>query len=99
LLPESVSLPVPTLVNATVLMLLPSWILPEKAPPLLPLPTVSVDALPLLVMAPVPAPLNALIVGLLPFRSSVPPTVTSPMGSAPAEPSFKVPAVMLVKPV
>ncbi len=91
----------PCLVRAIVPV--PFWMTPEKVVLELSLPTDKVALAPVFVT--VPAPASELIVSLKPAKSSVAPLamVTSvpvaPSAKAVAEPSFSVPASILVAPV
>ena len=78
------------------------WIVPEKAPPAPPLPTVKVSDPPAETLLIVPAPLTAPTVGLNPFRLSVPAftaraAVLSP--SAALLPNSNTPPLTVVPPV
>ena len=98
--PDSVSVPVPVLVNDSVPR--ESVITPAKLLVALLPPTVSVGDPPTSVST-VPAPLRPLIVSLNPFRSSVPATLTLPLaapsGITPAAPSLSVPTLTVVSPL
>ena len=95
--PDSVSVPVPVLVSASV----PVVFCTTPVKPLLALfpPTVSVEVPPATVST-VPAPLSPLIVSLKVFRSSVPVTLTLPLpapsGITPAAPSLSMPKLLTV---
>src|SRR6185312_13340815 len=100
LLPPSVSVPAPALVNANVPAVF--WMTPENVElePLLPI--VNVGVLPATVST-VPLPDRPLRTALLAFKSSVPPTVTSPLpapeGMALATPRRRVPLLTTVLPL
>ena len=100
LAPDSVSVPVPILVSASVPRVF--WITPVKLLVALLLPTVSVGTPPDK-LSTVPAPLRPLMVSLKPFRSSVPATATLPLatpsGNTPVAPNLSVPVVTVVSPL
>ena len=102
LAPLQVCPPVPALVTLTTPV--PFWMMPEKVPPLLLLPTVSVAAV-ALVLVTVPPPLNwpMALPDETPFKSSVAPVrifvVTLAPLSRPVPESCTVPSLMFVAPV
>ena len=98
--PDSVSVPVPVLVSASVPVLL--RITPLKTLLALLPPTVRADVPPDTVST-VPAPVRPLIVSLKPFRSSVPASAKLPLpvpsGKASLAPSLSMPALTVVSPL
>ena len=95
--PDSVSVPVPILARDSVPRV--SVITPEKVLVALLPPTDNVGDPPDRVST-LPVPLRPLIVSLLPFRSSVPATLTLPLpapsGITPAAPSLSMPPTLTV---